>query len=95
VYLATSDPVPVEAGTAVSVLAFLPSVSSTCFLKWAIARLTTDPDALGDDSPRSSVQLVSSSSKAVVSSGWPPDQKSRCTWLTRSDEDEVGTHEMP
>ena len=48
-YIGTSDPVPLEAGIVMSVLAACPSVSCICVLLWAKAKIKQNPHAFDDE----------------------------------------------
>ena len=48
-YVGTSDPVPIEAGIVMAILAIWPSVSCICVLTWAKAKIAKDPKAFDDE----------------------------------------------
>ena len=48
-YLATSDPVPIEAAIVMGILALSISVLPICVLRWAKAKISKDPNAFEDE----------------------------------------------
>ena len=48
-YLATSDPVPIEASIVMGILAVSISILPICVLQWAKAKLSKDPNAFKNE----------------------------------------------